>query len=341
MKKHIKYPSINQFRSVVSDVNRSYNFVGFDEDGEAIYDHTKVKPILEFTGTIKLHGTNAGVAYNNKEGMWAQSRGNIITSQKDNAGFGWFVEGKTNVFLKLFKQVKEREKLNLYDNTITIYGEWVGKGIQKGVAISNLEKSLFIFGVKITPFDESLPAYWVDCVYLSDRENRVYNIFEYTTHYLRIDFNHPEKIQNTIIDLTLEVEEECPVAKMFGFSGVGEGIVWTHKSEGNHYVFKTKGEKHSSSKVKTLASVDVDKIGSIQEFVDYSVTDSRFKQGLENVFPNNEPLDIKKLGMLMKWVIGDIIKEETDTLLENGLEPKDIGRYVSAKVKTMFLNTAL
>lgn len=341
MKKHIKYPSINQFRSVIADVNRRYNFVGLNEYGEAIYDDTKVKPILEFIGTIKLHGTNAGVSYNNKDGMWAQSRGNIITSQKDNAGFAFFVEGKTEVFLKLFKQVEKREKLDLDNNTITIYGEWVGKGIQKGVAISNLKKSLFIFGVKITPFDESLPAYWVDYDYLSDRESRIYNIFEYTVYYIRVDFNHPEKIQNTIIDLTLEVEKECPVAKMFGFSGVGEGIVWTHKSEDNHYVFKTKGEKHSSSKVKTLASIDVDKINSIQEFVEYSVTESRFKQGLENIFPNNEPIDIKKLGMLMKWIIGDIVKEETDTLLENELEPKDIGRYVSAKVKTMFLNLEL
>ena len=38
MKKMIKFPSIDQFRTVVSNINRQYNFVGLDENGEAIYD---------------------------------------------------------------------------------------------------------------------------------------------------------------------------------------------------------------------------------------------------------------------------------------------------------------
>ena len=36
MKKHISFPSIEQFRNVVGTVNRQYNFVGLDENGEAI-----------------------------------------------------------------------------------------------------------------------------------------------------------------------------------------------------------------------------------------------------------------------------------------------------------------
>lgn len=75
----IKYPSIEQFRTVVSNVNRRYNFVGLDENGEAIYDPLLSKPILTFKGTVKLHGTNASVSFNAPSGMWAQSRENIIT----------------------------------------------------------------------------------------------------------------------------------------------------------------------------------------------------------------------------------------------------------------------
>lgn len=74
MKKHISYPSTNVFRNIVSNVNREYAFVGLDDNGDAIYDHSKPKPILRFKGTIKLHGTNAGVSYNKKNGIWAQSR---------------------------------------------------------------------------------------------------------------------------------------------------------------------------------------------------------------------------------------------------------------------------
>ena len=56
MKKMIKYPSIEQFRNIVSNVNRHFNFVGLDENGDAIYDPTLPKPIITFKGTVKLHG---------------------------------------------------------------------------------------------------------------------------------------------------------------------------------------------------------------------------------------------------------------------------------------------
>jgi len=79
IKKHIKFPSIEQFRTVVSNVNRHFNFVGLDENGDAIYDPTLPKPVITFKGTVKLHGTNAGVSFNNIGGLWAQSRENIIT----------------------------------------------------------------------------------------------------------------------------------------------------------------------------------------------------------------------------------------------------------------------
>jgi hypothetical protein len=91
MKKMIKFPSIEQFRSVVATVLRQFNFVGLDENGDAIYDTTKPKPTLTFKGTVKLHGTNAAVCWNASSGMWAQSRENIITPEKDNAGFAFFV----------------------------------------------------------------------------------------------------------------------------------------------------------------------------------------------------------------------------------------------------------
>jgi len=112
--------------------------------------------------------------------------------------------------------------------------------------------------------------------------------------------------------------------------------VWTAEFKGVVHRFKVKGEKHSSSKVKTLAAVDTEKLNSITEFVEYAVTDSRFNQALENVFPNNEPVDTKKLGDVIRWVVNDIIKEETDTLASNGLEPKDVNKYISTVVRTKF-----
>ena len=342
MKKHISFPSIEQFRHTNATVNRQFNFVGLDENGEAIYDHNKEKPTLKFKGTVKLHGTNAGICFNNEDGMWAQSRENIITPESDNAGFAFFVESNREIFESMFAHIAERDGIDLNTNTLSIYGEWCGGNIQKGVGISNLPKSFFIFGVKVTPHVEtdeerkSKPAYWISYHGLKAPDAKIYNIDDFQTWEMDIDFNRPELSQNKLSELTIAVEEECPVAKAFGFSGIGEGIVWSCEFKGVVHRFKVKGEKHSSSKVKTLAAVDVEKVKSIKEFVDYAVTESRFNQGIEKTFPNNEPIDIKKMGALIKWVTDDIIKEEMDTMKASNLEPKDVNKYVSTKVRDMF-----
>lgn len=345
MKKHIGFPSIEQFRNVIANINRQFSFVGLDGQGEAIYDHTLSKPVLTFKGTVKLHGTNAGVCYNLVDGLWAQSRENIITPTSDNAGFAFFVESNKEEFIFLMDVIMKKYNLDLFNNTISIYGEWCGGNIQKGVGITNLPKSLFIFGVKITPHfvAEELPvnerppvAYWVDSTGLRIKDGSIYNIDDYKTYSIDIDFNMPQLVQNKLSDLTIAVEEECPVAKAFGFSGIGEGIVWACEFNGVVHRFKVKGEKHSASKVRTLASVDVEKLNSIKEFVDYAVTESRFNQGLEKTFLNGEPVDVKKMGELIKWVVNDVIKEEIDTMAASNIEPKDVNKFVSAKVREMF-----
>jgi hypothetical protein len=343
MKKMIKFPSIEQFRTIIATVLRQYNFAGLDENGDAIYDTTKPKPTLTFKGTVKLHGTNAAVSGNLSDGIWAQSRENIITPEKDNAGFAFFVESNKELFTELIATVFTKNEIDMLENTVTIYGEWAGGNIQKGVGVTNIEKSFFIFGVKVTPHTTTeeeakvKPAYWVDYSYLKSPENRIFNIDDYQTWTMDIDFNMPQLVQNKLSELTLAVEEECPVAKAFGFPNtIGEGIVWSTNLNGNVHRFKVKGEKHSSSKVKTLAAVDTEKLESIQSFVEYAVTESRFNQALENVFPNDEPIENKKLGDVIRWVVNDVIKEEMDTMVDNKIEPKDVNKYISSKVRDMF-----
>jgi hypothetical protein len=343
MKKHVSYPSIDQFRNMVSNINREYNFIGLDENGDAIYDITKAKPILTFKGTIKLHGTNAGVSYNKENGIWAQSRENIITPERDNAGFAFFVESKRDIFISLIKVLSITHNIDLNENTITLYMEWVGKGIQKSVAISNIDKSAFIFGVKITPHpkdENDVPvAYWVDSAYLRSTENRIYNIGDYKTYSIDIDFNYPQLSQNKIIDMTIEVEEECPVGKAFGFEGIGEGIVFSHVSEsGKVFRFKSKGELHSNSKVKVLKQVDDEKINKIIDTVNKVCVSWRLEQAMDKTFDlmNGGKIDIKKMGDFIRNVVADIMKEELDVISEAGLEPKDINGKVSDLCRTYF-----
>jgi hypothetical protein len=74
---------------------------------------------------------------------------------------------------------------------------------------------------------------------------------------------------------------------------IGEGCVWVAQVNGHDFRFKVKGVKHSVSKIKTLAKVDTEKVNSIHEFVDYAVTENRFKQGIGIIFPDGD-IDIKK-----------------------------------------------
>jgi hypothetical protein len=87
----------------------------------------------------------------------------------------------------------------------------------------------------------------------------------------------PQLVQNTLSELTMAVEE-CPV-KLWFFRYWWR-CVWSVNVNGTIHRFKVKGELHSSSKVKTLASVDVEKPGSIQKFVEYAVTESRLNNQL-------------------------------------------------------------
>lgn len=56
MKDFKKFPSIDQFRRIVSGVKKHSQFIGLDEEGNAQYDYLAKAPIIKATGTVKLHG---------------------------------------------------------------------------------------------------------------------------------------------------------------------------------------------------------------------------------------------------------------------------------------------
>lgn len=342
MKKFIKYPSIEQFRSVVKHVTSQFQFMGFDYNGEPIYDKMVKLPTLTFEGRVKLHGTNASICFNYQGGLWCQSRNNIITPLDDNVGFAFYVEVNKNDILKSLESIVQAYDIDLNVNTISLYGEWCGGNIQKGVAINGLPKMFVVFGCKVTPFNlsDKIPAYWVDSYIPYNKEINLFHIDDFWKKQIAIDFNSPAKVTNDLIAITEQVEAECPVGKFFGVSGIGEGVVWSyHCDDGSLLNFKVKGEKHSSSKVKKLASVDIEKIKGVEAFVEYAVTPSRLAQGIEQVFTsiNREPSKALTKDFI-KWITSDILKEESDTLKENGLELSDVLGACSKKAANWFIN---
>jgi len=327
-----RFNDIEQFRNIISNMNRA-RLMGTDDNGEPIYERNFVKPTIKFKGTVKLHGTCSSVC-NHGDDVWVQSRERIITPESDNMGFAKFALERLESFTNIFNDIKSN--YNVGDRVISIYGEYAGQGINNNVAINNIPKSFFIFGVSLTDTsDEIQEKEWIDFSQYRDPDNLIYNIEDYGVYEIDIDFNNPLLSQNTLVDITEKVEQECPVAKQFGHSGIGEGVCWYGYHNNKRLIFKVKGEKHSISKVKTLASVDTEKLNSINEFVEYSVTENRMDQAISIIFPDVS-LSIEKMGDLIRWMVNDIHKEESDVLRDNNLSEKDVNKAISSRVRTLF-----
>lgn len=338
---HISFPSIGQFRDTIKQITSNARY------------HEVPVPVITFMGTVKLHGTNSGICRPVNGGVddiWFQSRERIITPESDNAGFAIWAYNNRAWFNDLIDKLKSECTHPIADtDVIQVFGEWAGGNIQKGVGLNKLQKSFFIFAVRISETAESTDWESIDWVRqvvktLPSVEN-IHVITKFSTWYVDIDFNDPKQVQNRLIELTIAVEDECPVAKsLTGESGIGEGIVWEAVKSSIPQVnisglrFKVKGEKHSASKVKTLAEVDVEKVNSINEFVDKTVTPNRLQQGIDKLREMGLEVDVKNTGAYLKWVMSDVFKEELDVLAASGLTTKEVSGKMSNVARQFFMN---
>ena len=325
-----KFPEIEQFRNLVFQVQHRGWYTGVDDvNGYPVYDKEKRLPILKFRSSTKLHGTNSGIIISSDE-IYFQSRNTIIDVENDNMSFAKYMTPYKNKILAFVKTL-----IGCDGKIVKIYGEWVGKGIQDKVAIAELEKMFVIFAVKI------------DDIWLNDKELkevkmpdlRIYNILDYPTEEIEIDFNDPSRVLDALEKMALDIEAECPVAKAFGVNGIGEGAVLiciTPGWESSKYWFKVKGDKHKGTKNTRIVQVDVEKMNSVQEFVDAVLTESRLKQGLEQLRIQGLNLERKNLGVFLKWINEDIVKEESDTLQASNLTLKDVNALISKNARDWF-----
>lgn len=343
---HIAWPSIGQFREVIRNVERSSQFKGFNEANEPIIDSLAPKPTMKFEGTVKLHGTCAGVVVTYTNKMWCQSRSNIITVEKDNAGFAMFCKKNKDILLNL---VNSTGLLNPLTKVI-IFGEWCGGKIQKGVALNQLPNMFVIFSIATADntgkreylsrqaIENIVKSFGVDNL----NSNSIYHIYQFPTWEISIDFENPHNVVQALNDITNMVESECPVGKYFGVSGIGEGVVWTpvdRSGTDSGYWFKVKGEKHCNSKVKTLASVDVEKINNIKALAERVAHNGRLEQISQQVFNtlNGGEVDIRLMGDFIKGVMTDIYKEDIDIIAASGYNFRELTGPISKIAKNFVL----
>lgn len=347
MEKCVKFPSIDQLRSVIRNVKNKASFAGLDENGNAIYKQV-LFPTLTFLGTVKLHGTNSSVRQNTKTSdLVFQSRERVITPLDDNAGFATAMYSIGEKLVDYMNNI--RSTFSIPDDVaLTVYGEWCGGNIQKNVAINGLPKMMVVFAVRVGLEEDTVWYRANDLRFnvvsgeLLHDTIKIYAINKFETYEVTVDFNAPEASQNKFIELTLAVEKECPVGKYFGKEGIGEGIVFSIVDPGyedSGFIFKSKGELHSASKVKTIAAVDVEKVTKIKELVDLIMTENRMEQMI-SVLKDREGLEAepKNLGNFIRLCMQDAFKEELDTIIQNGFEAKEFSKFATVKVRTWFLS---
>jgi len=320
----IKFPSIESFAHVVRGQRR------FEKPAE-----------VKFGAKIKLHGTNAGVRIEQDGSVYAQSRTRDITPEMDNSGFATWLEPHKAAWAAA----------DLPTGRVTFFGEWAGKGIQKGDAVCGLDqKYFFIFAVQIE--DDML--------------------------------TDPDTIEQMIPDLDdvivlpwdtiwdkpfhLGIEEECLalggeagravqsigerdpfIYGIFGVEGPGEGWVVSPITDldgddatlgmprdlYSMLTFKAKTEAHSVKNNKKLVPTFVEIPEGVAEFVEMFVTPARCEQALtEGCEGVAEPA---RTGDFFKWMGQDIKKESQVELADAGLEWKDVSKHITEASKKWWL----
>jgi len=359
-KRFINFGSIDQFRNIIRNVQHMTQYTGQDENGEPIYDRSAKSPTIKVVGSEKIHGTNAAVCYSHPDGMWVQSRKNIITPEKDNAGCAFAVESNSIEWMKIIDGLINEYGIDCHKNIISVYFEWCGGNIQKNACVSGLDKMAIIFRhFKVSPIEpqtsddgEEIAAKWYETNtdhsdvgpdWVSNKEKNIYNVMDFPTVTLEIDFERADIAQNEMVKLTEEIETNSGIAKAFNKpENVGEGWVWTFVDKrGGLQRFKTKGEKHAKSKVKTLKKVDSVKEQAKVDFANYATPAWRLEQAWQTVFGINNEIkepDIKFTGEFLKAVVNDVMKEELDVMAEKGLEPKEVNGMISKVARRWFMD---
>ena len=327
---HVKWPEIESFHNVRKAV-KAYG----DNVGETSIAH---KGAIVYKSKIKLHGTNAGVTIkNNGKDVLAQSRSSIIGTGNDNCGFAAWVEENRDFF-----------KMAPLGEVTTIFGEWCGPGIQKGVAISQIPNKIFaVFAVQV---DDRV---FVDPVEIAnlvrgDHDQIVIlpwgfdaGSFQSGTT-VRVDWTDTSSMEyavNSINPIIEEIDGMDPWVKMvFNVEGHGEGLVWypisltdvdgsIDRDALSQYLFKTKGEKHKDKNLRRgAAQIDPEVVAGGVEFAELVLSEARLEQGATEA-AKGEYVD-RMIGPFLKWVSQDVKKECQDELDASGLTWKQVSRPV-------------
>jgi hypothetical protein len=338
------YPKItNHIHEVVKTLRHRRN-----PDPSTPSDSIAVEP-MAITGTIKLHGTHADIVISPAptSTITLQSRNttNLLPGPtSDNFGFAATMSTKRDVILRLRDQFFARWKMLNPDAELdpslpmTIAGEWIGPGIQNGVAIAQLSRRFVIISAKV---NES----WVNDSEYADIEapkDDIYNISRGGYYHSTL---YTSDLQTTISELEVLAEDvatQCPFAASFGVNGGGEGLVWKLDSyiSDSSLWFKTKGGKFKPTFApppKALSANMEEKRKVAMAAAQAWCGEQRLEQGWDYLREMGIARDTKGIGQFLKWVQSDILVEEKAYIKDNEVDDGFLRQAIIGIAKPWFL----
>jgi len=339
---HVPWPSIEDFPHMTASVRR-INLPFSD---------------VRFHAKIKLHGTNAAIRFKNGK-IFYQSRSNDITPESDNYGFAKAMSALEIDFQNT--QLFQISRLSP-DAVYIVYGEWAGSSIQKGVALSKVEKGFHVFAIRqIFSWPEGVQDRLYDepediSYFLSSMNEDlteaappflkgVYVIPWYedgVSQEYRMDFTVPSSVNAQIERINALVDQigvsDPYVKSLYNEDGTGEGLVFYPIVERTteHYPtemfrrlsFKAKSEAHRVKKTSAAVKLLVEKPEGVSDFVSMFVTEARCLQILQS-HCNNERI-ARQIGPFIKGMLADIEKESVQEREASGLDWKTLQGDISA-----------
>lgn len=320
------YPKIGQFYNIPKYVRRF---------------HAGLPPVV-YQGTVKLHGTNAGVRLH--EGyVIPQSRNRALTVDADNYGFAeWALLPTAQVYFARIADTVNARCGAEPGADITLYGEWCGRGIQKGVAIEGLDRMFVLLTARLGDGGKNLVDILPSDLPEGAGDLSLFCVQRAPVYALTVDWMDDASVEAARVECerrTLEVDQECPFAATFGVKGHGEGIVWkpVEHMGWDELWFKTKGEAHKAAGAEGARVKGVPlKAEGVPAFVASACSEDRFLQGLDFLRENAFELDIRATAKFIGWVCKDVATECADDLEASGLSWKQVQGSVANAASVWF-----
>lgn len=331
MANHISWGSIELLHNVIRTQNH-FAAIPLEEGGRPL-------PKITYRSKVKLHGVNCGIQITS-DGIFYQSRTIMLTPKADYKGFARWASSHTNYFEKL-------------QQGITVFGEWAGPGIEKGMAISAAKSKVFVvFAIQVGHEEAAQIIFEPTEIQhlLGDNLPESIHILPWWNEPIVVDFASQDSLAAVAAEINKQVEavekEDPWVKTTFGLSGLGEGVVLypvnieggqvpTHPEALATYMWKAKGEGHRTAGTKEAVQVDASVVATSAEFVDLMVTEPRLMQGLTEVCEGER--NPKFTGKFITWITADVKKESEAELEASGLTWNQVEKAIQTRAREWFL----